>query len=75
MKRLKQKLTLYRSAKYQIEVSGHIGESWSDWFGGMTLTVDSEDDGLPVTTLTGRLDQAAFQGLLVYIVLILSNTN
>ena len=34
----------------------------------MTITTDSESDGEgnshPVTTLTGRLDQAALQGLL-----------
>jgi len=30
----------------------------------MTLTVDKDTDGLPVTTLTGTIDQAALQGLL-----------
>jgi hypothetical protein len=30
----------------------------------MTIAVESEGDGLPVTTLTGTLDQAALQGLL-----------
>jgi hypothetical protein len=60
----KRKLTLDRPATYEIKVPGHIGESWSDWIGGMTITVDSEGDGPPVTTLTGTLDQAAFQGLL-----------
>ena len=64
MKGVKQKLTLDRPATYQIKVPGHLGESWSDWAGGMTITVDREDDGLPVTTLTGTLDQAALHGLL-----------
>jgi hypothetical protein len=64
MKKNKQKLTLDRPATYQIKVPGHIGESWSDWAGGMTITVESEGDGPPVTTLTGTLDQAALQGLL-----------
>jgi hypothetical protein len=64
MKKPKQKLTLYRPATYQIQVPGHIGESWSDWAGGMTITVETESDGSPVTTLTGTLDQAALQGLL-----------
>ena len=61
---MRQKLTLYRPATYQIKVPGEIGESWSDWFGGMTLTVDSQGDGPPVTTLIGTVDQAALQGLL-----------
>ncbi len=64
MKKTKQKLTLDRPATYQIKVPGHLDESWSEWAGGMTVTVGSDDDGLPVTTLTGTVDQAALQGLL-----------
>ena len=64
MKEDKQKLTLHRPATDQIKVPGHIGESWSDWAGGMTITVDSEGDSSPVTTLTGTVDQAALHGLL-----------
>ena len=64
MKKVRQKLTLDRAVTYRIKVPGQIGESWSDWAGGMTITVESESDGLPVSTLTGALDQAALQGLL-----------
>jgi hypothetical protein len=64
MKKVRQKLTLDRPATYQIKVPGHLNESWSEWAGGMTITVESEGDGLPVTTLTGSVDQAALQGLL-----------
>ena len=63
-KNAEQKLTLYRPATYQIKVPGHLDESWSDWAGAMTITVESEGDGSPVTTLTGTLDQAALQSLL-----------
>jgi hypothetical protein len=64
MKQAKQKLTLDRPATYQIKVPGELGESWSDWAGGMTITVESKGEGPPLTTLTGTLDQAALQGLL-----------
>lgn len=64
MKRDKQKLTLSRPITYQIKVPGHLDESWVDWGGRMTLTVESEGDGPAVTTLTGILDQAALHGLL-----------
>jgi hypothetical protein len=64
MKKGRQRLTLDRPATYQIKVPGHIGESWSDWAGGMTITVESEGDDPPITTLTGTVDQAALQGLL-----------
>ena len=65
MKKTKQKLTLDQPATYQIKVPGELGESWSDWIGGMTITVEREGDDPPVTTLTGIVaDQAALQGLL-----------
>ena len=58
----KQKLTLDRPATYQIQVLGHMDKSWSDWVGGMTIAIEGDD--LPVTTLTGTVDQAALHGLL-----------
>jgi hypothetical protein len=64
MKEPRQKLTLDRPATYQIKVPGQIDESWSDWIGGMTISVESEGYGHAVTTLTGTVDQAALQGLL-----------
>jgi hypothetical protein len=46
---------------YQIRVKGHLGSQWTEWFGGMTITL--EDDG--ETLLTGPVvDQAALHGLL-----------
>jgi hypothetical protein len=63
MKKVKQ-LTLDQPATYQIQVPGELDASWSDWAGGMTIAVESEGEGPPVTTLTGTVDQAALQGLL-----------
>jgi len=60
----KRKLTLDRPAAYQIKVPGELDESWSEWTGRMTIAVDCDDNGLPITTLTGTVDQAALQGLL-----------
>ena len=46
---------------YQIRVQGHLGTQWTDWFGGLTVTL--EDNG--ETLLTGPVaDQAALHGLL-----------
>ena len=59
-----QKLSLDRPAVYQIQVPGHLDERWSDWAGGMTITVECEGDGPPISTLTGTVDQAALQGVL-----------
>jgi hypothetical protein len=59
MKKVIQGLTLDRPATYLIEVPGHLDESWSDWAGRMTITIECEGDGPPVTTLTGTVEQAA----------------
>jgi hypothetical protein len=60
----REKLTLYRPATYQIKVPGEVSQDWSDWIEGLTITVESDEDGSRVTTLTGTLDQAALMGVL-----------
>lgn len=46
---------------YQIRIKGHLDHNWTDWFDGLTITL--EDDGN--TLLTGLvIDQAALYGLL-----------
>ena len=46
---------------YQIRIKGHLGREWTDWFEGLTITL--EEDGN--TLLTGPvIDQAALHGLL-----------
>ena len=59
-----RKLTLDRPATYQIKVPGQLDESWTEWDERMTVMVESESDGPPITTLTGTIDQATLQGLL-----------
>lgn len=64
MKPEKRKLTLDRTAIYQVKIPGMLDECWTDWDGEMTVSVDTDEEGLVYTTLTGALDQAALQGLL-----------
>jgi hypothetical protein len=64
MKRAKHKLTLDQPVTYKVKIPGELGESWTDWDGKMTVTVEREGDGPPVTTLTGVVDQAALHSLL-----------
>jgi len=46
---------------YQIRIKGHLDSQWTDWFEGLTITL--EEDG--VTLLAGPvIDQAALHGLL-----------
>jgi hypothetical protein len=50
-----------RPVVYQIRIKGHLGRQWTDWFEGLTITL--EEDGN--TLLTGPvIDQAALHGLL-----------
>ena len=59
-----RKLSLDRAVTYQIKVPGELGESWADWNGRMTVTVERKGDTPPVTTLSGAFDQAALHSLL-----------
>ena len=46
---------------YEIRIKGHLGRQWTDWFEGLTITL--EDNG--ETLLTGPVvDQAALHGVL-----------
>ena len=53
-KEMKQRLSLDRPATYQIKVPGQLDESWSEWLGGFTVSVESKDDEQPITTLVGN---------------------
>ncbi len=50
---------------YQINVRGKLKESWSAWFDGMTISLRTERDGSPITSIIGPVvDQTALHGLL-----------
>ena len=46
---------------YEIRVAGHLSPQWTDWFEGLTITLEEDGD----TLITGQvIDQAALHGLL-----------
>ena len=46
---------------YQIRIKGHLSPQWTDWFEGLTITLEEDGD----TLLTGPVvDQAALHGWL-----------
>lgn len=46
---------------YQIRLKGHLDGQWTDWFGGLTISLEENGE----TLLTGPVvDQAALHGLL-----------
>ncbi len=47
---------------YQIRIKGHLSQPWTEWFEGLTITLEDNGDTL---FLTGPVvDQAALHGLL-----------
>ena len=50
-----------KAMMYQIRIEGQLGEQWTDWFEGLTIT--QAEDG--TTVLTGPVvNQSALHGLL-----------
>jgi hypothetical protein len=50
-----------RQPVYEIRIKGHLAPQWTDWFSGLTITLEANGDSL----LTGPvLDQAALHGVL-----------
>jgi hypothetical protein len=48
----------------RIQIQGHLGQSWSDYLGGLTISVRGEPEQA-VTTLSGQvIDQAALMGVI-----------
>lgn len=53
--------TLLRTDVYQIRVKGRLGSQWSEWFDGLAVLPDGDDE----TILRGPIvDQAALHGLI-----------
>ncbi|HEX8993040.1 MAG TPA: hypothetical protein VF784_15265 [Anaerolineales bacterium] len=54
-------MTMDRAWLYEIRIEGRLQERWSEWFDGLAIRSDRDDE----TILTGQLpDQAALYGVL-----------
>jgi hypothetical protein len=63
-KKSKPKLSLDQRVTYQIKVPGAIDSGWFDWEDEIKITVSNDDEGSPLSTLTGNFDQAGLHGFL-----------
>jgi hypothetical protein len=64
----KQRPSLWRPARYRIEVAGHLNIQKATWFEGLIVTNDLDEAGTPVAIITGEVaDQAMLHGLLTRI--------
>ncbi len=58
---LNSKTRLDEPVAYQIRIKGHLGTQWTDWFEGMSITLEDSGD----TLLSGFvIDQTALHRLL-----------
>jgi hypothetical protein len=58
---LQPKLSPSQTVIYQIRIKGHLGSQWTDWFEGLTITLEENGN----TLLSGPVvDQAGLHGLL-----------
>lgn len=65
MKDKAKRLCLGQSARYQIKVQGVLDDSWSDYFGGLTITQEQPAKQETITILTGQVvDQLMLLGML-----------
>ena len=59
---------LDKPAVYKIRIQSRLEANWSDWFSGMTVSANQDEQGSTVTVITGLVvDQVALHGLLVRI--------
>ena len=61
---MKHRLHLDAPAVCRIKIQGALAQHWSEYLGGLLISV-ADEDGQTVTTLSGELlDQAALMGVL-----------
>lgn len=59
------RMTLDQPGIYRIRVQGRLGSSWLGYFDDLEICVSLDQEGNPITVLTGELrDQGAVQGTL-----------
>jgi hypothetical protein len=57
------KLSMSQTLTYQIKIPGIVGDKWLSWGEKIIIKIEQTDKKYPLTTLTGKLDQAALFGL------------
>ena len=51
----------YQNQCYEIRLKGHLDDRWTDWFEGLTISLEDNGDTLLIGPV---IDQAALHGLL-----------
>ena len=64
----KQRINMFDPAVFGIRVNGRLRESWSDYFGAQSMSVQEDEAGRCTTLLISEpVDQAALIGMINYL--------
>jgi hypothetical protein len=65
MGKRRQRINMFDPAVFSIRIEGKLGESWSEYFGAQSMSVEEDEAGLCTTTLISEpVDQAALVGMI-----------
>ena len=61
----RQRINMFEPAVFAIRIGGRLGESWSEYFGAQSISVEVDESGLSSTTLISEpVDQATLVGMI-----------
>ena len=65
MGQTQQRINMFELAVYSIRINGRLGESWLEYFGAQSMSVEKDASGRHATTLISEpVDQAALVGMI-----------
>ena len=65
MSQRRQRINMFDPAVFSIRINGKLSESWLEYFGAQSLSVEVDEAGLSSTTLISEpVDQAALVGMI-----------
>ena len=60
-----RRINMFDPAVFSIRINGELSESWSEYFGAQSMSVEVNEAGLSSTTLISEpVDQAALVGMI-----------
>ena len=60
-----QRVNMFEPATYRIRINGKLDESWLEYFGAQSMSVEENEAGQHMTTLFSEpVDQAALVGII-----------
>ena len=60
-----QRINMFDPAVFSIRINGRLSESWLEYFGAQSMSVEVDEAGVSTTTLISEpVDQAALVGMI-----------